>query len=73
MKLKHHSFTTLKQGKVYAINLKENNLPSKRADIKALLMGKNVVIEDVTGVVIGIEMYAAHEDYDHKEVGIMIK
>lgn len=57
----------------YSLNLRENNLPSKRKEIRKALFNKEVEIFDVKCKVIGIEMYATAEEYVHSSIGIMIE
>ena len=73
MTLESTSWQEVNGKDVYLIDLLKNNLPTKRAEIKAALMGKHIIVDTRPVEVIGIEMFATPEDADHKQIGLMVK
>lgn len=69
--------SNINQCDIYDVNLKANNLPALRSQINEALLHKDVKIKfkdkvhDVT--VIGINMFATPEDFEHKNVGLLVK
>lgn len=64
------------RGDVYTINLKDNNLPALRTEINEKLLFKEGEIKFKDKVykvkVIGIGMFATPEDFEHKDVGLLV-
>lgn len=70
-------FNITGRGKVFVINLKENNLPPFSPEFCPLLKGKEVEINGDSYVVWGIELKGISDDYaksyTYTETAILVK
>ena len=67
------TYTTRTLGEVFVISVSQNNLPCFRDALTRKLMHKEVILDDKLRRVVGIEMFAAGDTYEHETITLMVK
>lgn len=60
-------------GKVFTIDISENNLPGDRDTLTKRLMHQEVLLDGIKQKVIGLELFAAGDYFQHTECNILVK
>ena len=71
--IKKEKFNIIGRGDVFTVDLAENDLPQYRPELKELLLGKEVEIDNKKWLVRGLEMRGLPDHCKQFVIGVLVK